>query len=73
MPDLDRDECRIALESLGPESRLARDERKAGVVVGDTPCPALIVTGTADTQWPRQRYDDSRFGADHIEIVGASH
>jgi pimeloyl-ACP methyl ester carboxylesterase len=73
MPDLDRDECLIALESLGHESRLARDERKAGVVIGDAPCPALIVTGTADTQWPRQRYDDLPFGADHVEIAGASH
>ena len=73
MPDLDRDECLIALESLGLESRLARDERKAGIVIGDAPCPVLIVTGTADTQWPRPRYDDLSFGADHLEVVGASH
>jgi hypothetical protein len=30
MPDLDRAERVIALESLGPESRLARDERQTG-------------------------------------------
>jgi pimeloyl-ACP methyl ester carboxylesterase len=73
MPDLDRDECRVALESLGLESRLARDERQAGIVIGDTPCPVLIVTGTADTLWPRQRYDALPFAASRIEIVGASH
>jgi pimeloyl-ACP methyl ester carboxylesterase len=73
MLDLDRDERLIALESLGLESRLARDERKAGIVLGEAPCPLLIVTGTADTQWPRQRYDDLPFRADRLEIVGASH
>jgi pimeloyl-ACP methyl ester carboxylesterase len=72
MADLDRAERVIALEALGSESRLARDERKAGVVV-DVPCPMLIVTGTTDTQWPRQRYDDLHFAADHISIDGASH
>jgi len=73
MPDLDRDERLIALESLGIESRLARDERKAGIVVRDAPCPVLILTGTADKQWPRLRYDDLPFSADRLEIVGASH
>jgi pimeloyl-ACP methyl ester carboxylesterase len=72
MADLDRAERVIALESLGSESRLARDERTAGVVVNVT-CPLLIVTGTADTQWPRQRYDDLHFAADHVSIDGASH
>jgi hypothetical protein len=56
--DLDREERVVALESLGLESRLARDERKAGIVIRDAACPVLIVTGTADTQWPRQRYDN---------------
>src|SRR5215467_2130225 len=73
MADLDREERMVALESLGLESRLARDERKAGVVIGSAPCPILIVTGTADTLWPRQRYDDLTFAADHLEIVDASH
>jgi pimeloyl-ACP methyl ester carboxylesterase len=73
MADLDRDERVVALESLGLESRFARDERKAGVVIGDAPCPVLIVTGTADTQWPRERYDDLPFAADRIDIGGASH
>src|SRR5262244_1502480 len=50
---------------------LDRDERKAGVVVGNASCPVLIVTGTADRLWPRQRYDDFPLAADHIEIMGA--
>src|SRR5262245_5541035 len=73
MADLDREERVVALESLGLESRMARDERKAGIVVASLPCPVLIVTGTADTQWPRQRYADLPFAADHVEIGGASH
>src|SRR5262249_35528247 len=73
MADLDRDERVAALESLGLESRFARDERKAGIVIGNAPCPVLIVTGTADRLWPRQRYDDLPFPVDHIEIGGASH
>jgi len=73
MSDLDRVERVIALESLGPESRLARDERKAGIVIADAPGPLLIATGTADTQWPRARYDDLPFPADHASIEGASH
>jgi pimeloyl-ACP methyl ester carboxylesterase len=72
MADLDRGERVVALESLGPESRLARDERKAGVVV-DVRCPLLVVTGTTDNQWPRARYDDLHFPADHLSVEGASH
>lgn len=44
MPDLDAEERRIALSSLGAESRRARDERKRGVVITSLPCPLLIVT-----------------------------
>jgi pimeloyl-ACP methyl ester carboxylesterase len=73
MPDLDRAERSIALESLGPESRLARDERQAGIVVGRIACPLLIVTGTADQQWPRRRYDDLPIPAGHIAVEDASH
>ena len=63
----------MALESLGLESRMARDERKAGIVIAAAPCPMLVVTGTADTQWPRQRYDDLPFVADRFEADGATH
>jgi len=73
MPDLDLEERRIALASLGHESQLARDERAAGIVIGLLPCPLLIVTGTADTFWPRERYDTLPLVAEHLVADGASH
>jgi len=73
MPDLDREERRIALASLGSESQLARDERAAGIVVEPLPCPLLVVTGTADTFWPRERYQNLPLGAKHLVADGASH
>jgi pimeloyl-ACP methyl ester carboxylesterase len=73
MPDLDRDERVIALNSLGKESRLARDERQAGIVIESITCPCLIVTGSADTQWPRERYHDLCLKADYLSVDGASH
>jgi pimeloyl-ACP methyl ester carboxylesterase len=73
MPDLDRKERQIALASLGRESRLARDERNAGIVVESLPCPLLLVTGTADKAWPAERYQDLWLKADHLSVEGASH
>jgi pimeloyl-ACP methyl ester carboxylesterase len=73
MPDLDREERQIALASLGPESRLARDERQRGVVVASLPVPLLILTGSTDRQWPRERYRDLWLSADHLTVEGASH
>lgn len=73
MPDLDPEERRIALASLGRESRLARDERQAGIVMTALPCPLLIITGTADRAWPRQRYTDLWLTADYLSVEGASH
>jgi pimeloyl-ACP methyl ester carboxylesterase len=73
MPDLDREERIIGLNSLGRESRLAKDERQAGVVIESIPCPLLIVTGTADTQWPRERYHSLWLKADYLSVEGASH
>jgi hypothetical protein len=52
---------------------MARDERKAGIVIAADACPMLVVTGTADTQWPRQRYDDLPFAADRFEADGDTH
>jgi pimeloyl-ACP methyl ester carboxylesterase len=72
MADLDLEERRIALASLGRESQLARDERQAGIVIESLPCPLLIVTGTADTQWPRERYADLPLAAEHLS-ADASH
>ena len=73
MHDLDVDERAVALASLADDSRLARDERRAGVVVRSLPCPLLIVTGTADAQWPRSSYDGLWLAADYMEAEGASH
>jgi pimeloyl-ACP methyl ester carboxylesterase len=73
MPDLDHEERMVALASLGQESRLARDERRRGIVIERLPCPLLVVTGTLDRQWPRERYTDLWLEADFLEVEGASH
>jgi len=73
MPDLDQEERTIALASLASESRLARDERKRGIVIQTLPRPLLIVTGALDEQWPRQRYDELWLPVDHLRVEGASH
>ncbi len=73
MPDLDREERLVALASLGPESRLARDERRRGVVIERIGCPLLIVTGTVDRQWPSERYEGLWLPADRLVAPGASH
>jgi pimeloyl-ACP methyl ester carboxylesterase len=73
MPDLDIEERKIALASLGRESRRARDERKAGIVVESLPCPLLIVTGSNDRQWPTSHYDGFHLDAGYRAIDGASH
>jgi pimeloyl-ACP methyl ester carboxylesterase len=73
MPDLDREERTVALASLGRESRWARDQRKAGIVIESLPCPLLIVTGSADNQWPDERYDGLWLAADRLKVEGASH
>jgi pimeloyl-ACP methyl ester carboxylesterase len=73
MPDLDHEERRAALAALGLESRLARDERAAGVVIERLPCPLLVVTGGDDRQWPRSRYAPMSLPADWMEAPGASH
>ena len=73
MPDLDREERTVALASLCRESRLARDERKAGIAIESLACPLLIVTGTTDRQWPAKRYDNLWLRADYLSVEGASH
>ena len=73
MPDLDLEERKIALASLGRESRRARDQRKAGIVIEALPRPLLIVTGGSDRQWPRSQYDSLWLDADFHEVPGASH
>ena len=73
MPDLDRDARVLALVSLGPESRLARNERTAGIVVPPLACPLLVVTGGGDRLWPRSRYEGVPLRAEWLEAPGASH
>lgn len=73
MSDLEGEERTVALASLGSESRRARDERTAGVVIEALGCPLLVVTGTADSQWPRARYDRLHLARRHLEADGASH
>lgn len=73
MRDLDLEERRIALASLCSDSRYARDDRQAGIVIESLPCPLLIATGTADRQWPRSRYDGLWLPADYLSVPNASH
>jgi pimeloyl-ACP methyl ester carboxylesterase len=73
MPDLDREERVLALASLCQESRLARDDRKRGIIIESLPCPLLIVTGSADRQFPTATYDGLWLPAERIEAPGASH
>ena len=72
MPDLDVEARTIALASQGRESRLARDERRRGIVIESIPCPLMIVTGTNDTAWPSQRYEGLWLKADRLSVE-ASH
>ena len=73
MSDLDIEERLIALESASPESRTARDDRKAGIVVTSLPCPLLVVTGSEDQSWPRSAYVGMHLPAEYLELRGSSH
>ena len=73
MMDLDLEERRIALASLGFESRLARDDRKAGVVLTALPCPALVVASRSDATFPPPAYADLSVPAERLVVDGASH
>ena len=72
MPDLDREERAIALGSCGRESRLARDQRRAGVAVESLRCPTLIVTGG---DWVEESRDGGGAWtrAEHHRLEGISH
>ena len=75
MPALDAEERAVALSSLGLESRLARDERRRGIVIviSHIRCPLLTVTGERDVDWPRAKYDGLRLPAEHVRVEGCSH
>jgi pimeloyl-ACP methyl ester carboxylesterase len=73
MADLDIEERRIALTSLGLESRFARDDRKAGIVLTSLPCPALVVASTGDATFPPAAYADLSVPAERLVVDGATH
>jgi hypothetical protein len=73
MPDLDLEERQVALSSLGLESRLARDERKRGIIIRDVPCPLLVVTGELDTNWPHESYGGLHLSAEYVAVEACSH
>ena len=73
MPDLDLEERRLALSSLGRESRLARDQRRQGIVIESLPCPLLVMTGTVDNDRHRDRYEGLWLNAEFHELAEASH
>jgi hypothetical protein len=73
MANLDGVERLIALESLGrcPASRETRDRPASSSRA--SPVPSRSSSGAADAQWPRPRYDELQWSADHMIIDGASH
>lgn len=73
MLDLDAEERAVALASLGLESRLARDERKRGVVLHQLRCPLLIVTGELEPDRQPTHYEDLDLAADYLSVGGSSH
>ena len=73
MPDLDPEERSLALSSLSRESRLARDQRRQGIVIESLQCPLLIVTGTDDKAWPKKTYEGLWLNAKSYEMEEASH
>jgi len=68
MPDLDGEERRITLASLAEESRRARDDRKAGVVIPRLACRALVVASTHDETFPPVTYADPTVPADTLVV-----
>ena len=73
MSDLVREERLVALSSLSKESRMARDQRRRGIVIESLPCPLLLVTGTRDREWPAERYEGLWLPADRLMLHGSSH
>jgi non-heme chloroperoxidase len=75
MPDLDAEERAVALGSRGLESRLARDERKRGVVLDQLRCPLLIVTGEMEPDRQPTHYQDLDLDlpAEYLNVASSSH
>ncbi len=73
MSDLDPEERAVALSSLGAESRLARDERKRGIVIQHLQCPLLIVTAEREMDRPQAMYKNLHLPAELVSIEDCSH
>lgn len=63
----------IALESASHESRTARDDRKAGIVITSLPCPLLEGTGSEGGNRARSIYMVLNVLAEYLESRGSSH
>ena len=77
MPDLDPNETRIALASLGPESSMARQDRRRGIFIDPDAISGsvLVVAGERDdimTPGRCRRLSELLSGA-FLEFEGASH
>lgn len=77
MPDLDAEEVAVALGSLGPESALARAERRRGVWFDPRGFkgPTLVIAGERDASFPPAicRRVARFLLAAYVELPGASH
>ena len=73
MSDLVREERLVALSALSKESRMARDQRRRGIVIESLPCPLLLATGSRDREWPAERYEGLWLPAARLIMEGASH
>lgn len=73
MMDLEREDRVLALSALGLDSRRARDERQAGVVVDAVRSPLLLIAGGRDRQWGPEKYEDLWLPCERLIAPDASH
>ncbi len=77
MPDLEPEEVRVALGSLGPESAYARQERRCGVWFHPRGFHGAVAVAAGERDEllpPRHCRRVARFlNADYLELPGASH
>jgi len=71
MPDLSYAERVLALSTLGEESLYARDERHAGIRVGDPACPLLLIAASAD--YAQENYAAFPLRHELHAVPGVSH
>ncbi len=73
MPDLDREERLLALASLGREPRLARDERRRGIVIEGIACPPAHRYRLGGPRVAAGTISRAVVSADRLMARGASH